>query len=143
MLKTYHVFLAKAATPGIPEEQVTVLYQDVDYKAAWVGARTVCRLGTNERRVFKVADGRAFADADPFSCRAGLYTVKHILVDGTRKKGKQRMTTISGEDLLNLIEAHAPTASPELKEELTRALEGTGGVRITLASARRLGITEG
>jgi hypothetical protein len=138
-LKVYHVKICKPATPGVPEEIIVVRHQAEEYKAAWVSARTVCRMGSNARRIFKVFDDTPFAEAEEFVVRAGVYTVKHIFVEDTRKRGKTRMTTITGDELLALVDEHCPDTSPELRQAMKEAIQD-GGVRITQASARRLGL---
>lgn len=135
-MATYNVTIEAKATAADSAEMLTVQYEAPDYHEAWVGARTVCRMGSHPKlRIFT-------KDDEPISIPAGVYTVRKIFVENTRKSGKQRMTTLSAQQLLQLLDDRGVRTSKNLRETLVEALgqsEGEG-VRITVATARRLGL---
>lgn len=139
-LRTYLVTLQSRATPAEQPIVQVVRYRSTDYTEAWVGARTVCRLGTNDKRVFKVVGEASFEDAAVYPVAAGYWTVRNIFVQNTRKQGKPRMTVITAEQLLAVIDERKVPISPELSSALQSVLQDSEGVRITVASARRLGL---
>lgn len=138
----YHVHIDTKATVAQGSEALKVIYDAPDYNDAWVGARSVCRYGT-----FFEADGAKggqireffFPDGEPCRLKPGVYTVRQIFAEKTRKTGKQRMTVLTSDDLLALMTKRNLTITPTLQQALEEAMK-EGGLRITVAQARRLGI---
>ena len=141
----YHVGLESRATASQASEYVTVRMIAPTYSDAWVDARTVCRLGTNSKRVLKKYDEDSkvsFDEAENFTCAAGVYTVRKIFVANTRKKGKKRMTTLTSDEFLKALSERGIHVSKKLTETLKEVMADSdgGGLRVTSATARRLGI---
>lgn len=128
---------------------VKVYYVSPEYRDAWVGARTVARMGTlfkDDPKCRNASTAREFwLDAEltqKFHTGPAAYIVRHIFAEHTRKKGKARMTTLTQDDLLALFKEQDVPISPELEGALKNVLSETddGGIRITVAAARRLGL---
>lgn len=144
--KVYHVRIEKKATLTQDAEMLTVSYTSPTYQDAWVGARTVCRMGTNHgqdtktpRHFFELDEDGATTDA-PFNCGPAEYTVRAIFVENTRKQGKRRMTSVNAETFMQVVNDQKIKISPKLQQLLTEILDENGGAKITVATARRLGI---
>lgn len=136
-MAVYNVTIEARATVADESKSITVKYEAEDYHQAWVGARTVCRMGSHPSlRIFRDEEGEAL------KIQAGVWTVRKIFVEGTRKKGKQRMTSLTADQLLELIDNRNIRMSKELRRTLTEVIDGGGseGLRITVAAARRLGL---
>ena len=150
-MTVYHVGIESRPTASETESvNVTVVYEAPTYHDAWVGARTVCRLGTlfkDDPKCKAPSQAREFFsldDNEPFHVGPAQWTVRKIFVSGTRKRGRQRMTVISAEDLIKVIANRKIDISDELKQVLQATLteSAEGGLRITHATARRLGLVE-
>lgn len=143
--KNYHVLLESKATLSQDSQTVTVSYSAPTYQDAWVGARSVCRLGTDfdkgdksQRQFFAMdEDGEV---TEPFSVQPAVWTVRRIFVENTRKQGKRRMTTVDAETFLRVVGERKIKMSKPLEDLLTEVLKEAGGAKITVATARRLGI---
>lgn len=141
----YHVIIESRATAAQAALRQTVVYEVEDYDTAWVGARTVCRLGTlfrDDPRCKIASLAREFFDmatGQPFHVQPGAWIVRRIFVDGTRKTGKQRMTSLTAEQLAAVLAAQEVAITPDVEAAL-RDLLGNEGLRITTAAARSLGI---
>lgn len=144
--KTYHVLIESKATLTQEAEVKTVSYESPTYQDAWVGARTVCRMGTNHGqesktpRHFFMLDEDGNATETPFECGPAEYTVRRIFVENTRKQGKRRMTSVNAETFMQVVTDQKIKISPKLQALLTEILDENGGAKITVATARRLGI---
>lgn len=139
----YHVIIESKATASQPLRVKTVEYETEDYSVAWVGARTVCRLGTlfrDDPRCRNPSMAREFFDleGDRFPIAPGAWVVRRIFVDGTRKTGKQRMTNLTAEQLLTALQTSDVALTPEARAKIEALL--ASGLRITCAMARTLGI---
>lgn len=141
-MAVYRVTLERRVGLGEEPVTVTVRYACETYNEAWVGARTVCRLGTDRKRVFRRDDDSTFEDAPSFTCGPAEYTVRSIFAENTRKKGKKRMMNLSSEQLLKVVEDRKIRTSQALRDVLVEVLDGSDGLRITVATARRLGVAE-
>jgi len=149
-VKVYRVTLQLRTLENDPTNFVIVEYAAEDYHASWVGARTVCRLGTAFRDEVKLKEPREFwqrvetADGttvrQKFHCAPGAYTVRNIFVEGTRKRGVKRMTFLSAEQIVQVIRQRELEITPELEALLQSLLAGSEGVKVTVATARRLGL---
>lgn len=144
-MATYRVLLEAKATVAQAAVQLTVKYDDEDYNAAWVGARTVCRLGTlfkDDPNCKKPSNAREFfhEDGKPCPVNAGVFTVRRIFAENTRKKGKQRMTILTAEELMQVLASREIEVSDELKSVFDSAINAGGGIKITVATAKRLGL---
>lgn len=144
-LKKYLVSLDLRATLTQPSQTVIVVYFAPDYHEAWVGARVVCRLGTLFEQDSKYREGgvtRKFfnEDGDPFPVNPGVYTVRRIFVSDTRKTGKQRMSNLKWADIEALLQKRGIELSTQLGETLRELIGNSEGLRITSATARRLGL---
>lgn len=144
--KIYHVLMESKQTLSQEAETITVSYTAPTYQDAWVGARTVARMGTNfgaekgqPRHFFKLDEDGLTTD-EPFECGPSVYTVRRIFVQNTRKQGKRRMTTVNAETFLSVVGERKIKMSKALEELLTEVLTEAGGAKITVATARRLGI---
>ena len=140
--RIYLVTLQSKATAAQEPIIAVVRYRSTDYNEAWVGARSVCRLGTNieRKREFREVSEALWDDAAPFPVVANVWTVRNIFVQGTRKRGKQRMTVLSVEKLLEIISQRDVPMTDELRAQIAEA--ASEGIRITVASARRMGIQQ-
>lgn len=144
--KIYHVLIESKATLTQEAEVKTVAYASPTYQDAWVGARTVCRMGTNHgqdtkmpRHFFQLDEDGAITD-EPFECGPAQYTVRRIFVQNTRKQGKRRMTSVDGATFMQVVADKKIKMSAPLQALLTEILNESGGAKITVATARRLGI---
>lgn len=146
VMKRYHVLLESKQTLSQESQTITVGYDSPTYQDAWVGARTVCRLGTNfdedgkGTRVFYTLESDEQEGGVPFAVQPAVYTVRRIFVEGTRKQGKRRMTTVDATTFKAVLGDKKIKMSGALETLLTEVLNEAGGVKITVATARRLGI---
>lgn len=145
--KVYHVMLESKATLSQEAQTVTVGYISPDYNEAWKGARTVCRLGTNHgdsaarvKREFWVLDEDGEMTDEPFTVDPSVWTVRRIFVKDTRKQGKKRMTVVDASTFEQVLEDHKIKMSAKALALVTEVLRESGGAKITVATARRLGI---
>ena len=145
-MKVYHVMLEAKATVSQDSQTITVAMLAPTYADAWVDARTVARLGTTavdapRPRVFRhIEDDKEFAESELFHASAGVWTVRRIFVLGTRKTGKRRMKVLDANEFAGLLESRGIKTSAKLAAMLAEVLTESGGVKITVATARRLGI---
>lgn len=145
--KVYHVLLESKATLSQEAETKTVGYISTNYGEAWPGARTVCRLGTNHgdeaakvKREFWELDENGEITDTPFEVTPSVYTVRRIFVENTRKQGKKRMTTVDAETFQRVLDDNKIKISAKAMALMTEVLNESGGAKITVATARRLGI---
>lgn len=143
----YEVTLSSKRTVAQPSETVQVMYEAKNYNAAWVGSRTVCRLGTlfkDDPRCQKPSNAREFwtltTPPEKFLVSPSSHTVRAIFVENTRKTGKQRMTTLSKDEILKVLQDRKIPVSGKLETALSEVFDGTDGLRITTAVAHRLGL---
>lgn len=145
----YHVLLESRPTPTQESELVKVMYNAPDYRESWVGARTVCRLGTlfrDDPGCKNPANAREFYDlktGEAFRVSPSYYTVRHIFAENSRKTGKPRMTSITSQQLVDVMKAQGVAVSKKLEHTLSTIIDPAGGVRVTAATAKRLGVEEG
>lgn len=145
--KVYHVLMESKQTLSQEAETITVSYSAPTYNEAWTGARSVCRLGTNfgaekggiNRHFFKLDEDGGTTD-EPFEVQPSVWTVRRIFVQNTRKQGKRRMTVVNSETFKAVLGDKKIKMSSALETLLTEVLNESGGVKITVATARRLGI---
>lgn len=146
----YDVTITTKATPSQPSEMRVIKYETTDYTAAWVGSRTVCRLGTlfkDDPRCKNPKTAREFWSLEEgkfvkFELSPAVWTVRSIFVEGTRKTGKQRMTNLQLDDIKRILEDRGVKINKKLDDALTEVLGSTEGLRVTVAVARRLGLAE-
>lgn len=125
---------------------VDVMYESPDYREAWVGARSVCRLGTlfeDDPRRRPKQQTREFynEDGSRFETGPAVYVVRRILAENTRKRGRPRMTTLSIEDVRKILAERNVKVSAKVDAALEEVLgAAAGGLQLTVAAARRLGV---
>lgn len=145
--KVYHVLIESKASLTQASVTRTVGYVSTSYREVWPEARTVCRLGTNHgdaaakvKREFYELDEDGDLTDTPVHVGPSEYTVRRIFVENTRKQGKKRMTTVDAETFAKVLEDNNIKINAKALGLVTEILKESGGAKITVATARRLGI---